>query len=99
MGAFDKTMSVSESNQDKTSTHTPWLSLPLIGVIRGYQLFISPILGQNCRFHPSCSCYATDALKQHGLAKGSMLAIKRISKCHPMHPGGVDHVPERKNKI
>nr|WP_206663250.1 membrane protein insertion efficiency factor YidD [Ningiella ruwaisensis] len=70
-------------------------ALPALGLIRVYQLLLSPLLGQNCRFFPSCSCYAQQALKTHGLAKGSILAIKRISKCHPMHPGGIDHVPPK----
>lgn len=67
-----------------------WL---LIGVVRFYQLFISPLLGPRCRFYPSCSHYAIDALKQHGVLCGSWLAIKRIGRCHPGNPGGVDPVP------
>ncbi|WP_371195336.1 membrane protein insertion efficiency factor YidD [Glaciecola sp. SC05] len=89
-------MSINTSESSKQST--PILTLPLIWIIRAYQLLISPFLGQNCRFYPSCSCYAHQALKTHGLAKGSLLAVKRISKCHPMHPGGIDHVPERRQK-
>jgi putative membrane protein insertion efficiency factor len=71
--------------------------LPLLAIVRIYQLFISPMLGQNCRFHPTCSCYAHQALKQHGAFKGSWLSIKRIVKCQPMHPGGIDNVPAMKN--
>ncbi|WP_284731283.1 membrane protein insertion efficiency factor YidD [Glaciecola sp. XM2] len=74
------------------------MALPLIGIIRVYQVCISPFLGQNCRFYPSCSCYAHQALKTHGLAKGSMLTIRRISKCHPFNEGGIDHVPEPSKK-
>ena len=66
-------------------------------LIKCYQWFISPILGQRCRFHPSCSWYAIDALKTHGLVKGGWLSIKRILKCHPFNPGGVDPVPEPRN--
>lgn len=69
------------------------IAAPLLLVIRLYQLFISPMLGQNCRFHPTCSCYAHQALKVHGPLKGSVLAIKRIVKCQPLHPGGIDPVP------
>ncbi|MGQ8367311.1 membrane protein insertion efficiency factor YidD [Glaciecola sp. 1036] len=77
----------------KASTFHKVTSLPFVGAIQFYQTLISPMLGQNCRFHPSCSCYASEALKQHGVIKGSALAIKRISKCHPLHPGGFDPVP------
>lgn len=67
-----------------------WL---LIGLVRVYQLFISPLLGPRCRFYPSCSNYTIDAIKQHGVFCGSWLAIKRIGRCHPGNPGGVDPVP------
>lgn len=67
-----------------------WL---FIGLVRFYQLFISPLLGPRCRFYPSCSHYTIEALKQHGLFCGSWLAIKRILRCHPANPGGVDPVP------
>ncbi|HIE40665.1 MAG TPA: membrane protein insertion efficiency factor YidD [Thiomicrorhabdus sp.] len=67
-----------------------WL---LIGLVRFYQLFISPLLGPRCRFYPSCSHYTIEALKQHGLLKGGWMAIKRIARCHPYNPGGVDPVP------
>ena len=63
------------------------------GIIRFYQLFISPLLGPRCRFYPSCSNYTIEALKTHGILKGSWLAIKRISRCHPGNPGGIDPVP------
>ncbi|MCA9039842.1 MAG: membrane protein insertion efficiency factor YidD [Planctomycetaceae bacterium] len=62
----------------------------LTGLIRLYQLTISPLLGPNCRFHPTCSEYAILALKKHGLLKGTYKAIKRILSCHPWHPGGYD---------
>ena len=61
--------------------------------IRGYQLFISPLLGPRCRFHPSCSHYAQEALQVHGLRRGGWLALRRIGRCHPWHPGGLDPVP------
>lgn len=66
----------------------------LVAAIRGYQLAIRPLLGANCRFYPSCSDYAREAIERHGAAMGSWLATKRIAKCHPYHPGGYDPVPE-----
>ena len=62
-------------------------------LIRGYRLLISPLLGRHCRFHPSCSEYALEALQRHGLWKGSRLALRRIGSCHPWHAGGFDPVP------
>ena len=64
-------------------------------LIRGYQLVLSPWIGRQCRFYPTCSHYAMGAIEEYGAAKGSFLAIKRIGKCHPYHPGGVDLVPEK----
>ncbi|MFC4599222.1 membrane protein insertion efficiency factor YidD [Cohnella hongkongensis] len=64
--------------------------------IRVYRKFISPLKPPTCRFLPTCSAYALEAIEVHGAAKGSYLAIKRICKCHPFHPGGFDPVPERK---
>ena len=64
-------------------------------LVRAYQLGISPFLGQNCRFYPSCSSYAIEALEEHGALKGSFLATKRLCKCHPWHAGGVDPVPKK----
>ena len=66
-------------------------------LIQGYQKMVSPWLGQRCRFHPTCSNYCIEALRQHGMVFGLWLAVKRILKCHPLHPGGVDPVPPRKN--
>jgi uncharacterized protein len=65
----------------------------LIGLIRGYRLLISPLLGQNCRFQPTCSQYAIEAIDRFGLWRGSGLAVRRILRCHPFHPGGYDPVP------
>jgi hypothetical protein len=67
---------------------------PLIALIRVYQLFVSPLLGNHCRFYPSCSQYAREAIEQHGALRGGWLAIRRLLRCHPWHPGGVDPVPE-----
>ncbi len=61
--------------------------------IRFYQLLISPLLGGRCRFYPSCSAYLHEAVEKYGLAKGISLGGRRLLKCHPFHPGGVDTVP------
>ncbi len=65
----------------------------LIFLIRLYKLVLSPLLGQNCRFHPTCANYAQDAIRIHGSLRGGWYAIRRILKCHPLHPGGFDPVP------
>jgi hypothetical protein len=66
----------------------------LLLLLRAYKLGISPFLGQNCRFYPSCSDYAAEAIRVHGPARGGLLAAKRLCKCHPWHPGGLDPVPQ-----
>ena len=66
----------------------------LIALIRIYQLFVSPLLGNHCRFYTSCSQYAREAIEQYGVLRGGWLAIRRLLRCHPWHPGGVDPVPE-----
>ena len=65
----------------------------LLLLIRGYRYAFSPYLGRNCRFAPSCSEYAAEAVSLHGCAQGSWLAIRRVCRCHPWHPGGFDPVP------
>ena len=65
----------------------------LTGIIKGYKLAISPFLGQNCRFHPGCANYAIEAIETHGSLRGLWLALCRVLKCHPLHPGGFDPVP------
>ncbi len=67
-----------------------------IGIIRFYQRVISPLKPPTCRFYPTCSHYGLEAVKRFGAIKGGWLTIKRISKCHPFHPGGIDNVPEKK---
>jgi len=69
------------------------LSLPLILFIRVYQYAISPMFGSRCRFFPSCSSYAIESLQRYGPFKGGWLALRRIGRCHPWHPGGHDPVP------
>ena len=66
----------------------------LLLLIGAYRLLLSPFLGANCRFYPSCSSYALEAIETHGALRGTWLAVKRISKCHPWHPGGVDIPPK-----
>ena len=67
----------------------------LIGLLRAYRFLISPLYGQVCRYHPSCSAYALDAVTQHGALRGSWLAVRRIGRCHPWAAGGYDPVPTR----
>jgi putative membrane protein insertion efficiency factor len=70
------------------------VTLPLILAIRAYQRFLSPLFGPRCRFAPSCSSYAAEALVVHGVIRGSWLAVRRIVRCHPFHPGGYEPVPQ-----
>ena len=67
-----------------------WL---LIWLLRGYRFAISPLYGEVCRYYPSCSAYALEAVTVHGSVRGSWLAVRRIARCHPWAPGGVDPVP------
>ncbi len=67
----------------------------LITSIKLYRWLLSPWLGANCRFHPSCSCYALTAIERHGAVRGLGLALRRLCRCHPWHPGGYDPVPDR----
>jgi uncharacterized protein len=67
----------------------------LIAVIKFYKTFISPVLGDNCRFYPSCSTYSMEAFKLHGVVAGAYLTLRRLLKCHPFHEGGIDPVPEK----
>jgi uncharacterized protein len=68
----------------------------LIGIVKGYRLLLSPWLGSACRFEPTCSRYALDALELHGAAKGSYLTTRRLIRCHPWCEGGLDPVPKSK---
>ncbi|MCB1661284.1 MAG: membrane protein insertion efficiency factor YidD [Pseudomonadales bacterium] len=66
----------------------------IISLLKGYRYLISPLLGNNCRFYPSCSCYAETAISRFGLFRGGWLSLQRLSKCHPWHSGGIDQVPD-----
>ncbi|MGL5927371.1 MAG: membrane protein insertion efficiency factor YidD [Dermatophilaceae bacterium] len=68
---------------------------PFVWLIRGYQYAVSPLRPPTCRYFPSCSAYAVTALERYGLVRGSMMAARRLLRCHPWAPGGVDHVPLR----
>ena len=65
----------------------------LLWILRGYQIALRPLLGANCRFYPSCSDYAREAIERHGTSKGAWLALRCLAQCHPYHPGGIDPVP------
>ena len=67
-----------------------------MGMIRLYQLIISPLLGPHCRFHPSCSCYTHAAIARHGALRGTWLGVKRLLRCHPFAEGGYDPVPDER---
>jgi len=70
----------------------------LIGLLRAYRFLISPLYGEVCRFYPSCSAYALDAVRTHGSVRGSWLAVRRLARCHPWAAGGVDHVPPPRSR-
>jgi len=69
-----------------------------IGIIKLYQILISPLLGPNCRFHPTCSHYAIEAIARHGVLKGGYLSVRRLIKCQPLHEGGFDPGAEKNDK-
>jgi putative membrane protein insertion efficiency factor len=74
----------------------PPLSQILLWIIRGYQLLLSPWLGSNCRFYPSCSCYTHTAIERYGAFRGSWLGLCRLLRCHPFNEGGYDPVPDKR---
>jgi putative membrane protein insertion efficiency factor len=77
-----------------TATVNQVLSAPLVLAVRLYQRFVSPLRPQTCRFYPSCSAYAVTALTRFGPIRGGWLAVRRLGRCHPWTPGGVDEVPQ-----
>jgi len=66
----------------------------LLAGLRAYRFFLSPMLGNQCRFAPTCSCYAMEAIERHGAVRGSWLTLRRLGRCHPWNAGGWDPVPE-----
>ncbi len=71
-------------------------SRAIVYVIGAYRRFVSPLLGRHCRYEPTCSAYAIEAIELHGVARGVVLALARIARCHPWAPGGIDRVPARR---
>ena len=69
----------------------------IILIIKTYQITLSPLIGSNCRFHPTCSEYTIQAVNEHGVYRGLILGVKRISKCHPLGPKGYDPVPDKQD--
>ncbi len=70
----------------------------LIGLLKAYRFAISPLYGQVCRYHPTCSAYALEAVQTHGAMRGTWLAMRRVARCHPWAAGGLDPVPPPKNR-
>jgi uncharacterized protein len=88
------TMATSTAQREPRDRPSPAARLLML-LLTGYRLFISPLLGPRCRFYPSCSAYALEAVQVHGALRGSWLAVRRLSRCHPFHAGGLDPVPPR----
>ena len=88
-------MSASKRNSADVAAVPTLAARVLIVPVLGYRRFISPLIPPRCRFAPSCSEYALEALRQHGAARGLWLTVRRLARCHPFHPGGYDPVPTR----
>jgi len=87
-------MSASDINYTDAAVPTPAARVLVVPIV-WYQRFISPLFAPRCRFAPSCSQYAVEALRTHGAARGLWLTVRRLARCHPFHPGGYDPVPTR----
>ena len=82
-----------------TRIRLTFLARMLVGIIDLYRWILSPLIGHHCRFHPTCSWYAREAVTVHGVFPGIWYAVKRISRCHPWHDGGIDEVPPLCTKV
>jgi uncharacterized protein len=87
--------STAQQETRKRPSAAAWL---LILLLNGYRRFVSPLLAPRCRFYPSCSAYALEAVQLHGALRGTWLAARRLSRCHPFHAGGLDPVPAPRHK-
>lgn len=85
---------IDQDDARPTAGWQSWAAAAVAGAIRGYQRYISPLLGPRCRFHPSCSAYAEQAIRRYGLTRGAWLAARRLGRCHPLCDGGFDPVPD-----
>jgi putative membrane protein insertion efficiency factor len=83
----------SENASDASSARPEWPARALLLLVEGYRVALSPLLGGHCRFWPSCSAYAEEAIRRHGASRGLVLAARRLLRCHPFHAGGIDQVP------
>lgn len=84
------------SSEKSTTPRLSPIAYLLVGLVQFYRYFISPLIGSRCRFYPTCSTYALEAIKLYGGLKGGWLTLKRISRCHPLNEGGEDPVPPKK---
>jgi uncharacterized protein len=94
-GEHDGRQATADAVGGGTDSQISFATRALIAPIAGYRRFISPLLGPRCRFYPSCSQYALEALRVHGAARGLWLTVCRLARCHPFNPGGYDPVPGR----
>ena len=83
----------SESASDGSGARPGRPARALLLLVEGYRVALSPLLGGHCRFWPSCSAFAEEAIRKHGAWRGGVLATRRVLRCHPFHPGGIDPVP------
>jgi hypothetical protein len=84
---------VERAEQTTASARYGLVARALVGLLLVYRRLLSPLLGQNCRFYPTCSRYAIEAIRAHGAVRGGWLAVRRVTRCHPFHEGGLDPVP------
>lgn len=83
-------------HQAQGGADAPVMQRLVLGLIRVYQIWVSPLFGRHCRFYPTCSEFARQAVERYGLRRGGMLAVRRILRCHPFNPGGYDPVPQHR---